>query len=104
MRRQQSENGNSGSSGSGSSGNNSQMQQFMKKMQNQGPDTLEERPRNANYYIRKEDSSSSRPGGFSMSSFTKTDDPFDIILMYYNDLKETSSTFNDDDSLSLIHI
>lgn len=97
MRRQQSENGNSGSSGSGSSGNNSQMQQFMKKMQNQGPDTLEARPRNANYYIRKEDSSS-RPGGSSMSSFTKTDDPFDIILMYYNDLKETSSNFNDDDS------
>ena len=91
MRRQQSENGNSGSSGSGSSGNNSQMQQFMKKMQNQGPDTLEARPRNANYYIRKEDSSSRR-------SFTKTDDPFDIILMYYNDLKETSSNFNDDDS------
>lgn len=98
MRRQQSENGNNGSSGSGSSGNNSQMQQFMKKMQNQGPDTLEARPRTANYYIRKEDSSSSRPGGFSMSSFTKTDDPFDIILMYYNDLKETSSNFNDDDS------
>lgn len=98
MHRQQAENGNSGSSGSGSSGNNSQMQQFMKKMQNQGPDTLEARPRNANYYIRKEDSSSSRPGGFSMSSFTKTDDPFDIILMYYNDLKETSSNFNDDDS------
>lgn len=98
MRRQQAENGNSGSSGSGSSGNNSQMQQFMKKMQNQGPDTLEARPRNANYYIRKADSSSSRPGGFSMSSFTKTDDPFDIILMYYNDLKETSSNFNDDDS------
>lgn len=90
MRRQQSENGNNGNSGSGSSGNNSQMQQFMKKMQNQGPDTLEARPRNANYYIRKEDSSS-RPGGSSMSSFTKTDDPFDIILMYYNDLKETSS-------------
>ena len=98
MRRQQSENGNNGNSGSGSSGNNSQMQQFMKKMQNQGPDTLEARPRTANYYIRKEDSSSSRPGGFSMSSFTKTDDPFDIILMYYNDLKETSSNFNDDDS------
>lgn len=98
MRRQQSENGNNGNSGSGSSGNNSQMQQFMKKMQNQGPDTLEARPRNANYYIRKDDSSSSRPGGFSMSSFTKTDDPFDIILMYYNDLKETSSNFNDDDS------
>lgn len=98
MRRQQSENGNNGSSGSGSSGNNSQMQQFMKKMQNQGPDTLEARPRTANYYIRKEDSSSSRPGGFSMSSFTKTDDPYDIILMYYNDLKETSSNFNDDDS------
>ncbi len=97
MRRQQSENGNNGNSGSGSSGNNSQMQQFMKKMQNQGPDTLEARPRNANYYIRKEDSSS-RPGGFSMSSFTKTDDPYDIILMYYNDLKETSSDFNDDDS------
>ena len=97
MRRQQSENGNNGNSGSGSSGNNSQMQQFMKKMQNQGPDTLEARPRNANYYIRKEDSSS-RPGGFSISSFTKTDDPFDIILMYYNDLKETSSNFNDDDS------
>lgn len=101
MRRQQAENGNSGNSGSGnsgsgSSGNNSQMQQFMKKMQNQGPDTLEARPRNANYYIRKADSSSS--GGFSMSSFTKTDDPFDIILMYYNDLKETSSNFNDDDS------
>ena len=96
MRRQQSENGNSGNSGSSSSGNNSQMQQFMKKMQNQGPDTLEARPRNANYYIRKEDSSSS--GGFSMSSFTKTDDPFDIILMYYNDLKKTSSNFNDDDS------
>ena len=96
MRRQQSENGNNGNSGSGSSGNNSQMQQFMKKMQNQGPDTLEARPRNANYYIRKADSSSS--GGFSMSSFTKTDDPFDIILMYYNDLKETSSNFNDDDS------
>lgn len=90
MRRQQSENGNNGNSGSGSSGNNSQMQQFMKKMQNQGPDTLEARPRNANYYIRKEDSSS-RPGGFSMSSFTKTDDPFDIILMYYN---ETSSNSN----------
>ena len=98
MRRQQSENGNSGNSGSGSSGNNSQMQQFMKKMQNQGPDTLEARPRNANYYIRKEDSSSSGGMNFSMSSFTKTDDPFDIILMYYNDLKETSSNFNDDDS------
>lgn len=97
MRRQQAENGNNGNSGSGSSGNNSQMQQFMKKMQNQGPDTLEARPRNANYYIRKEDSSS-RPGGFSMSSFTKTDDPYDIILMYYNDLKKTSSNFNDDDS------
>ena len=96
MRRQQSENGNNGSSGSGSSGNNSQMQQFMKKMQNQGPDTLEARPRTANYYIRKADSSSS--GGFSMSSFTKTDDPFDIVLMYYNDLKKTSSNFNDDDS------
>lgn len=102
MRRQQAENGNSGnsgsgSSGSGSSGNNAQMmQQFMKKMQNQGPDTLEARPRNASYYIRKEDSSSS--GGFNMSSFTKTDDPFDIILMYYNDLKKTSSNFNDDDS------
>ena len=98
MRRKQAENGDSGSSGSGSSGNNSQMQQFMKKMQNQGPDTLEARPRNANYYIRKADSSSSRPGGFSMSSFTKTDDPFDIVLMYYNDLKKTSSNFNDDDS------
>ena len=98
MRRKQAENGGSGSSGSGSSGNNSQMQQFMKKMQNQGPDTLEARPRNANYYIRKADSSSSRPGGFSMSSFTKTDDPYDIILMYYNDLKKTSSNFNDDDS------
>ena len=98
MRRQQSENGNNGNSGSGSSGNNSQMQQFMKKMQNQGPDTLEARPRNANYYIRKEDSSSSGGFNFSMSSFTKTDDPFDIILMYYNDLKETSSNFNDDDS------
>ncbi len=96
MRRKQAENGDSGSSGSGSSGNNSQMQQFMKKMQNQGPDTLEARPRKANYYIRKADSSSS--GGFSMSSFTKTDDPFDIVLMYYNDLKETSSNFNDDDS------
>ena len=96
MRRKQAENGDSGSSGSGSSGNNSQMQQFMKKMQNQGPDTLEARPRNANYYIRKADSSSS--GGFNMSSFTKTDDPFDIILMYYNDLKKTSSNFNDDDS------
>ena len=98
MRRQQSENGNNGNSGSGSSGNNSQMQQFMKKMQNQGPDTLEARPRNANYYIRKEDSSSSGGMNFSMSSFTKTDDPFDIILMYYNDLKKTSSNFNDDDS------
>ena len=98
MRRQQSENGNNGNSGSGSSGNNSQMQQFMKKMQNQGPDTLEARPRNANYYIRKEDSNSSGGFNFSMSSFTKTDDPFDIILMYYNDLKETSSNFNDDDS------
>lgn len=98
MRRKQAENGDSGSSGSGSSGNNSQMQQFMKKMQNQGPDTLEARPRNANYYIRKEDSSSSGGMNFSMSSFTKTDDPFDIILMYYNDLKETSSNFNDDDS------
>ena len=96
MRRKQAENGDSGSSGSGSSGNNSQMQQFMKKMQNQGPDTLEARPRNANYYIRKADSSSS--GGFNMSSFTKTDDPFDIILMYYNDLKETSNDFNSDDS------
>lgn len=95
MRRQQSENGNNGNSGSGSSGNNSQMmQQFMKKMQNQGPDTLEARPRNANYYIRKEDTSS-KPGGFSMSSFTKTDDPFDIILMYYNDLKETGSDDSD---------
>lgn len=91
MRRQQAENGNNGNSGSGSSGNNSQMQQFMKKMQNQGPDTLEARPRNANYYIRKEDSSSSRPGGSSMSSFTKTDDPFDIILMYYNDLDDDSN-------------
>ena len=101
MRRQQAENGNGGSgsgSGSGSSGDKTQMQQFMKKMQNQGPDTLEARPRNANYYIRKEDSSSSKPGGFNMSSFTKTDDPYDIILMYYNDLKETSSNFNDDDS------
>lgn len=98
MRRKQAENGDSGSSGSGSSGNNSQMQQFMKKMQNQGPDTLEARPRNANYYIRKADSSSSGDKKFSMSSFTKTDDPFDIILMYYNDLKETSSNFNDDDS------
>ena len=98
MRRQQSENGNNGNSGSGSSGNNSQMQQFMKKMQNQGPDTLEARPRNANYYIRKEDSSSSGGMNFSMSSFTKTDDPFDIVLMYYNDLKKTSSNFNDDDS------
>lgn len=97
MRRQQAENGNSGNSGSSSSGDKSQMQQFMKKMQNQGPDTLEARPRNANYYIRKEDSSSSS-GGFSMSSFTKTDDPYDIILMYYNDLKETSSNFNSDDS------
>lgn len=96
MRRQQAENGNNGNSGSSSSGNNSQMQQFMKKMQNQGPDTLEARPRKANYYIRKADSSSS--GGFSMSSFTKTDDPFDIVLMYYNDLKKTSSNFNDDDS------
>ena len=93
MRRKQAENGDSGSSGSGSSGNNSQMQQFMKKMQNQGPDTLEARPRTANYYIRKANSSSS--GGFSMSSFTKTDDPFDIILMYYNDLKETSSNDSD---------
>ena len=98
MRRQQSENGNNGNSGSGSSGNNSQMQQFMKKMQNQGPDTLEARPRTANYYIRKEDSSSSGGMNFSMSSFTKTDDPYDIILMYYNDLKKTSSNFNDDDS------
>lgn len=96
MRRKQAENGDSGSSGSGSSGNNSQMQQFMKKMQNQGPDTLEARPRNANYYIRKADSSSS--GGFSMSSFTKTDDPYDIILMYYNDLKKTSNNMQDDDS------
>lgn len=103
MRRQQAENGNSGNSGSGnsgsgSSGDKSQMQQFMKKMQNQGPDTLEARPRNANYYIRKEDSSSSGGFNFSMSSFTKTDDPYDIILMYYNDLKKTSSNFNDDDS------
>ena len=98
MRRQQAENGNSGNSGSGSSGNNSQMQQFMKKMQNQGPDTLEARPRTANYYIREEDSSSSGDMNFNMSSFTKTDDPYDIILMYYNDLKETSSDFNDDDS------
>ncbi|MDY4232194.1 MAG: hypothetical protein SOX66_00125 [Gemmiger qucibialis] len=99
MRRQQAENGNSGNSASGSSGNNSQMQQFMKKMQNQGPDTLEARPRTANYYIREEDSSSSSGGmNFNMSSFTKTDDPYDIILMYYNDLKETSSDFNDDDS------
>lgn len=98
MRRKQAENGDSGSSGSGSSGNNSQMQQFMKKMQSQGPDTLEARPRNANYYIRKADSSSSGDKKFSMSSFTKTDDPFDIILMYYNDLKETSNNFNDDDS------
>ena len=97
MRRKQAENGDSGSSGSGSSGNNSQMQQFMKKMQNQGPDTLEARPRNANYYIRKADSSSSS-GGFSMSSFTKTDDPYDIILMYYNDLKKTSNNMQDDDS------
>lgn len=98
MRRQQAENGNSGNSGSGSSGDNSQMQQFMKKMQNQGPDTLEARPRTANYYIREEDSSSSGGMNFNMSSFTKTDDPYDIILMYYNDLKETSSDFNDDDS------
>lgn len=98
MRRKQAENGDSGSSGSGSSGNNSQMQQFMKKMQSQGPDTLEARPRNANYYIRKADSSSSGGMNFNMSSFTKTDDPFDIILMYYNDLKETSNNFNDDDS------
>ena len=99
MRRKQAENGDSGSSGSGSSGNNSQMQQFMKKMQNQGPDTLEARPRNANYYIREEDSSSSSGSmKFNMSSFTKTDDPYDIILMYYNDLKETSNDFNSDDS------
>lgn len=98
MRRQQAENGNSGNSGSGSSGNNSQMQQFMKKMQNQGPDTLEARPRDADYYIREEDSSSSGGMNFNMSSFTKADDPYDIILMYYNDLKETSSDFNDDDS------
>ena len=101
MRRKQAENGDGGSgsgSGSSSSGDKTQMQQFMKKMQNQGPDTLEARPRNADYYIRKEDSSSSKPGGFNMSSFTKTDDPYDIILMYYNDLKETSSNFNDDDS------
>ena len=98
MRRQQAENGNSGNSGSGSSGDNSQMQQFMKKMQNQGPDTLEARPRTANYYIREEDSSSSGGMNFNMSSFTKADDPYDIILMYYNDLKETSSDFNDDDS------
>lgn len=95
MRRQQAENGNSGNSGSSSSGNNSQMQQFMKKMQNQGPDTLEARPRNANYYIREESSSGS---SFSMSSFTKTDDPYDIILMYYNDLKKTSNNMQDDDS------
>ena len=92
MRRQQSENGNSGNSGSSSSGNNSQMQQFMKKMKNQGPDTLEARPRNADYYIREKSSSGS---GFSMSSFTKTDDPYDIILMYYNDLKETSNNDSD---------
>ena len=99
MRRQQAENGNSGNSGSGSSGNDSQMQQFMKKMQNQGPDTLEARPRKADYYIREKDTSS-RPGdtNFNMSSFTKADDPYDIILMYYNDLKKTSSDFNDDDS------
>lgn len=96
MRRQQSENGNSGSgSGSSSSGDSSQMQQFMKKMQNQGPDTLEARPRSANYYIREESSSGS---SFSMSSFTKTDDPYDIILMYYNDLKKTSNNMQDDDS------
>ena len=95
MRRQQSENGNSGNSGSSGSGNNTQMQQFMKKMQNQGPDTLEARPRNANYYIRKEDSSSSGSFNFNMSSFTKTDDPFDIILMYYNDLKDTSNNDSD---------
>ena len=97
MRRQQSENGSSGSgSGSSSSGDSSQMQQFMKKMQNQGPDTLEARPRSANYYIREEDSSSSSSGmNFSMSSFTKTDDPYDIILMYYNDLKETSNNDSD---------
>ena len=92
MRRKQAENGDSGSSGSGSSGNN---QQFMKKMQNQGPDTLEARPRTANYYIREKDSSSSGGMNFSMSSFTKTDDPFDIILMYYNDLKETSTNDSD---------
>ena len=99
MRRQQAENGNSGNSGSGSSGDKSQMQQFMKKMQNQGPDTLEARPRKADYYIREKDTSS-RPGdtNFNMSSFTKADDPYDIILMYYNDLKKTSSDFNDDDS------
>lgn len=95
MRRQQAENGNSGNSGSSSSGNNSQMQQFMKKMQSQGPDTLEARPRNADYYIREESSSGS---SFSMSSFTKTDDPYDIILMYYNDLKKTSNNMQDDDS------
>ena len=95
MRRQQAENGNSGNSGSGSSGNNPQMQQFMKKMQNQGPDTLEARPRTANYYIREEDSSSSGDMKFNMSSFTKADDPYDIILMYYNDLKETSSDDSD---------
>lgn len=95
MRRQQAENGNSGNSGSGSSGDKSQMQQFMKKMQNQGPDTLEARPRTANYYIREEDSSSSGDMKFNMSSFTKADDPYDIILMYYNDLKETSSDDSD---------
>lgn len=97
MRRKQAENGDSGSSGSGSSGSGSSgnNQQFMKKMQNQGPDTLEARPRTANYYIREKDSSSSGGMNFSMSSFTKTDDPFDIILMYYNDLKETSTNDSD---------
>lgn len=87
MRRQQSENGNNGNSGSAA------LEQLPDAAVHEedaepGPRYSGSTSAYANYYIRKEDSSS-RPGGFSMSSFTKTDDPFDIILMHYNDLKKT---------------
>lgn len=82
----------------GSSSDNSQMSSFAKKMQNAGPDTLEARPRDAKYYKRKASSGSSSGMNFNMSSFTKTTDPNEIILMYYSDKKETSNNWQDDDS------
>ncbi|MFR6165482.1 MAG: hypothetical protein ACLUJU_05325 [Subdoligranulum sp.] len=94
MRRQQSENGNNGNSGSGSSGNNSQMQQFM-KIAEPGPRYAEARRVMQLLYPQR---------GFQQQTRRLQheqlyqDRPFDIILMYYNDLKKTSSNFNDDDS------